>query len=75
MNKQNPIDLALQACGCSQVELAKRLGVSPSLVSIWKMRGYVTQKHLSKAVEVTGLPAYLLNRYVPVTRVEITKAS
>lgn len=61
----NPIDLAKTTLGCTQTELAKLLGVSTGLVSMWKIRGYITQRHLAKACEVTGLPPHLLNPFVP----------
>lgn len=61
----NPIVLAITTLGCSQSELAKRIGVSPSLINMWKRRGYVTTKYLKTASKVTGIPAYLLNPYVP----------
>ena len=68
MNKTNPIDMAMRACGCKQVEFAERMGVSPGLVSMWRKRGYITQKNLAKAVEITGLPPHVLNPFVPVVK-------
>ena len=61
----NPIDVALQTIGGTQAQLAKLIGVTPAVVWNWKRRGYITQKYLKKAVEVTGLPANVLNPYVP----------
>lgn len=61
----NPIDVATRALGCTQSELASLLGVSRGLVSMWKTRGYITQRYLAKACEVTGLPPHLLNPFVP----------
>ena len=66
MDSVNCIDVAVQACECTQSELAKKIGVSSGQVSMWKKRGYITQKYLKKASEVTGLPAHLLNPFVPV---------
>ena len=63
--KINPIDAALQAIGGTQSQLARMIGVTPAVVTSWRARGYVTQKHLRKAVEVTGLPAHILNPYIP----------
>ena len=57
MDSVNCIDVAVQACGCTQSELAKKIGVSSGQVSMWKKRGYITQKYLKKASEVTGLPS------------------
>lgn len=61
----NCIDAAVRKCGCTQAELARRLGVSAGLISMWKRRGYVTQKYLRRAAKVTGLPPHVLNPYVP----------
>lgn len=63
--KINPIDAALQATGATQAQLARMIGVTPAVVTNWRKRGYVTQKSLRKAVEVTGLPANVLNPYIP----------
>lgn len=40
---------------------------------MWKKRGYVTQKYLTRAVEITGLPPHLLNPYIPVVKTQIQK--
>jgi transcriptional regulator with XRE-family HTH domain len=64
----NPVDLALQKLDCTASDFAKRMGVSPALVSMWKQRGYITQKHLIKACQVTGLDAHLLNPYFPAAK-------
>ena len=61
----NPIDLATQLLGITQDELGKRIGVSKAVISMWRFRGYVTQRYLAKACEVTGLPPHVLNHYVP----------
>lgn len=61
----NPIDIATRTLSCTQAELAELLGVSPGLVSMWRHRGYVTVKHLKKAVEVTGLPSHILDPRIP----------
>lgn len=61
----NPIDLAKRTLGCNQTEFANMMGVSTGLVSMWKVRGYITQRYLAKACEVTGLPPHLLNPFVP----------
>lgn len=61
----NPIDAALAATGGTQAQLARAIGVTPAVVTAWKTRGYVTQKHLRKACEVTGLPASILNPFIP----------
>lgn len=70
-NKINPIDAALQATGGTQAQLARLIGVTPAVITSWRSRGYVTQKYLKKAVEVTGLPANILNPYVPPAPIEI----
>ena len=62
---QNPIDLSLSTLGCTQAELARKINVSPALIYMWKKRGYVTTKYLKDMVQATGIPAYLLNPYVP----------
>lgn len=49
MDSVNCIDVAVQACGCTQSELAKKIGVSSGQVSMWKKRGYITQKYLKKS--------------------------
>ena len=69
----NPVKAALQAIGGTQSELARKLGVTPAVVTNWKVRGYITQKYLKKAVEVTGLPASVLNPYVP-TQADFTNS-
>ena len=65
MPSKNPIDIATKHLGCTQTELAKRIGCSTGLVSMWKVRGYITQKYLEKACSVTGLPPSVLNPYIP----------
>lgn len=64
-NKVNPIVLATQTLGCTQAELAEKIGVSKGLISMWKCRGYITVRYLAKACEVTGLPPHVLNHSVP----------
>lgn len=61
----NPITLITQTLGISQAELAKRIGVSTGLVSMWKTRGYITQRHLTQVCNVSGLPPYVLNPNIP----------
>ena len=61
----NPITRATEKLGCTQVELAHRMGVSTGLISMWKLRGYITQRHLAKACEVTGLAPHELNPFIP----------
>ena len=64
----NPIDMATSTLGCTQSEFASMLGVSRGLVSMWKIRGYITQRYLAKACKVTGLPPHMLNPFVPKQR-------
>ena len=56
MTKQdlNPIDLAKRTLGCNQTEFANLMGVSTGLVSMWKVRGYITQRYLAKACEAVS---------------------
>ena len=64
----NPISRATAKLGCTQSVLAERLGVSTGLVSMWKRRGYITQRHLAKACAVTGLQPHELNPFIPQVR-------
>jgi len=69
----NPVDLILDTLNVSHTEFAKKMGVSSSLVTMWKKRGYITQKYLGKAVEISGIPPYLLNHYIPSTTMVVGK--
>lgn len=56
----NPIELALMSLGCTQTELAKRLGFKRATVSSWKKRGFIPVKQVRKVSEVSGIPAHVL---------------
>lgn len=56
----NAIDLVTKSLGCSQSELARRLGVSTAVVSSWKRRG-ISLAMTKRVAEVSGVPAYVLN--------------
>ena len=59
MGKQQrvtPLDKALQAAGCSQKELAERVGVTPKAISLLKKRGGTLPLHSAQIwVKATGL--------------------
>lgn len=51
-----PLEKAIKAAGCSQKELAQRVGVSPQAISLLKKRGGTLPLHAAaKWVKVTGL--------------------
>lgn len=56
----NPTEFVLESLGCSQTDLAKKLGVQRATVSIWKKRGAIPVKSVKRVAEVTGIPAYIL---------------
>ncbi len=56
----NAIDLVTKSLGCSQSELARRLGVSTAVVSSWKRRG-ISLAMTKRVAEVSGVPAHVLN--------------
>ncbi|EAT6000590.1 MULTISPECIES: helix-turn-helix domain-containing protein [Enterobacteriaceae] len=59
MSKQHrvtPLDKALTAAGCSQKELAERVGVTPQAISLLKKRGGTLPVQRAQIwVKVTGL--------------------
>lgn len=61
----NPVALAVASLNCSQSELARRIGVKPGLVHMWRLRGSIPAPHLKKVCQVTGLPPHLLNPNIP----------
>lgn len=64
--KFSPIELALESLGCSQSELARRIGVNHATVSIWKRRGHIPLAQVKKVAEVSGVPAHVLcPKYFP----------
>lgn len=65
IQRQNAVDLITFTLGCSQAEFARRMNVGTAQVYAWRRRGYITPKFIKRAVEVSGLPAHLLNPYIP----------
>jgi DNA-binding transcriptional regulator YdaS (Cro superfamily) len=62
----NPVEMALLSCGCSQSELARRLGVNRTTVCQWKRRSEIPARNVLRVSEVTGVPAHLLSpKYFP----------
>lgn len=61
----NPVTRATERLRCTQSEFADRMGVSRGLVSMWKIRGYITQRYLAKACALTGLAPHELNPFIP----------
>lgn len=57
---RNPTEFVLESLGCSQTDLAKKLGVQRATVLIWKKRGAIPVKSVKRVAEVTGIPAYIL---------------
>ena len=55
MKSSSLIKLALSAQGCSQKELALRLGVSPAQISKWKKGEYISFEMSDKLGELAGL--------------------
>ncbi len=56
----NPVEIAMKSVGCSQSELARRLGVHRSVVSVWKRRGVIPIKAVPRLSSVTGVPPHIL---------------
>jgi transcriptional regulator with XRE-family HTH domain len=55
MNSSSLVQLALSAQGCSQKELAVRLGVSPAQISKWKKGEHISFEMSDKLSELAGL--------------------
>ena len=55
MSTTSLITLALAHQGCSQKELALRLGVSPAQISKWKNGEYISMDMSTKLVELAGI--------------------
>lgn len=55
MSTNSLVQLALTALGCSQKELASRLGVSPAQVSKWKNGEYMSTDMTTKLCKITGI--------------------
>ena len=49
------VDLALKVLGCSQKELAVRLGVSPTQISKWKKGEYISSDMENKISALTNI--------------------
>ena len=58
--EMNPVELALQSLGCTQSELARRLGVGRAVVHAWKVREAIPVREVRRVSEVSGVPAHLL---------------
>ena len=55
MKSSSLIELALSAQGCTQRELALRLGVSPAQISKWKNGEHISFAMSDKVSELAGL--------------------
>ncbi len=55
MSTETLIQLALEALGCTQKELAARLGVSPAQISKWKKSEYMSMDMQSKLSDIAGI--------------------
>lgn len=62
---RNPVDLMCEKLWCSQADLARALGVSPKVISVWRKRGAVPVRMLADVAALTGLPPHLLNPKIP----------
>ena len=57
MKSSSLVELALSAQGCTQKELALRLGVSPAQISKWKNGEHISLEMSDKLSEMAGLDA------------------
>ena len=60
MSSQNPVDLILSSVKCSQSELARAVGVTPAVISMWRKRGNIPTKRVKVVSEVTGIAPFVL---------------
>ena len=55
MDPRDAVEFALEKLGCSQKELALRLGVSPTQITKWKNGEYMSSAMESRVRELTGI--------------------
>lgn len=58
MSSDTLVKLALETLGCSQKELAKKLGVSPSQISKWKATEYMSIEMSNRLKEIVNIVGY-----------------
>jgi transcriptional regulator with XRE-family HTH domain len=58
MSSDTLVKLALNSLGCSQKELAKKLGVSPSQISKWKSTEYMSLEMQDRLKEIANIEGY-----------------
>lgn len=60
------VEVATQSLKCTQVALAKKLGVHRAVLTAWKKRKSIPLKMVKQFSDVTGIPCYVLSpKYFP----------
>lgn len=52
----NPVNLVLSVSGLTATQLAERLGIDKSNVSIWRKKGRIPPTWIGRLCEISGLP-------------------